>query len=191
VSATCQHQDQRSHSSLCPISVQGFLSSEEATPTPELSRAAPGEESVRMRGAVTWARDLPPVLNYVDFTARAGQLVVIVGATGSGKSTFLSALLGLTEVMEDTHVVVRGKLSYVSQQAYIFGGATLPSSCTSRSLSPHLSVFQAVLLAVGSHRWYCAGADCRSHVLHRTNSFLDLTTVEPLGAVVTEQGNSF
>ena len=79
---------------------------------------------MRMQGTLAWAPDAEPVINYVDFTARVGELIVVVGATGSGKSTFLSALLGLTHRTEELKSEVRGKVAFVSQQAYIFGGAS-------------------------------------------------------------------
>jgi ABC-type nitrate/sulfonate/bicarbonate transport system ATPase subunit len=105
--------------------VQGLLTSEEKEAEPQLERALPGGVAVRMQGSVAWAPDAPPTLTYVDITAHTGELVVVVGATGAGKSTLLAALLGLTHRTEEQHVEVRGKVAYVSQQAYIFGGAPL------------------------------------------------------------------
>ena len=103
--------------------MQDLLSSEEKPPQAELDPAPPGGVSVRLQGAIAWSPDDAPVLHSVDFTAHAGDLVVIVGATGTGKSTFLSALLGLTQEMEETRIELHGKVAYVAQHAYIFGGA--------------------------------------------------------------------
>src|SRR5947209_20018664 len=40
------------------------------------------------------------VLDHVDFTLRAGEIVAILGKSGSGKSTFLRILAGLVEPSE-------------------------------------------------------------------------------------------
>lgn len=107
--------------------VQDLLSSEEKPVQPELNRSPPGGVAARLQGAIAWAPDAAPVLHSVDFEARTGELVVIVGATGTGKSTFLAALLGLTQEMEETRIELHGKVAYVAQHAYIFGGALPPA----------------------------------------------------------------
>jgi NitT/TauT family transport system ATP-binding protein len=47
------------------------------------------------------------VLDHVDFALRAGEIVAILGKSGSGKSTFLRVLAGLTPPTEG-HVAYRG-----------------------------------------------------------------------------------
>jgi phospholipid/cholesterol/gamma-HCH transport system ATP-binding protein len=55
---------------------------------------APGEPVVEVRGLVVrYGRRM--VLDGVDFTVRAGEIMVVMGASGSGKSTLLRHLLGL------------------------------------------------------------------------------------------------
>jgi ABC-type transport system involved in cytochrome bd biosynthesis fused ATPase/permease subunit len=108
--------------------MQEFLSSPEQECPPEAGSLA-RSVAVHLQGTVTHIRDGPPVLRYVDFSAKHGDLVVIVGATGSGKSSLLDAVMGLTETMEDTVVSVEGPVAYVSQQAYIFGGVSHCSAC--------------------------------------------------------------
>uniref|UniRef100_A0A8C9FL87 Multidrug resistance-associated protein 1-like n=1 Tax=Pavo cristatus TaxID=9049 RepID=A0A8C9FL87_PAVCR len=51
-----------------------------------------------------------------------GSLVAVVGQVGSGKSSFLSALLGEMEKLEGT-VHRRGSVAYVAQQAWIQNGS--------------------------------------------------------------------
>jgi ABC-type transport system involved in cytochrome bd biosynthesis fused ATPase/permease subunit len=102
--------------------MQEFLSSPEQERPPEKDGLA-SDVAVHLHGTVTRVREGPPVLRYVDLTAKCGELVVIVGATGSGKTSLLDAVLGLTEMMEDAVLAVKGPVAYVSQQAYIFGGA--------------------------------------------------------------------
>ena len=48
------------------------------------------------------------VLDHVDFALRAGEIVAILGKSGSGKSTFLRVLAGLTPPTEG-HVAYRGQ----------------------------------------------------------------------------------
>jgi NitT/TauT family transport system ATP-binding protein len=48
------------------------------------------------------------VLDHVDFALRAGEIVAILGKSGSGKSTFLRVLAGLTPPSEG-HVAYRGQ----------------------------------------------------------------------------------
>lgn len=103
--------------------MQDFLSCQQALPAAQSEPAPAGATAVSVRGSITWAPGLPPTLEGVDLRVPAGALVMVVGTTGSGKSSLLSAMLGLTEAWTDMQVAVRGKVSYVAQQAYIFGGA--------------------------------------------------------------------
>ncbi|XP_065315343.1 multidrug resistance-associated protein 1-like isoform X3 [Gordionus sp. m RMFG-2023] len=78
-----------------------------------------------------------PVLKNLNFTVEKGQLVAIVGAVGSGKSSLLSALLGEMKIVNSTNfqreikenisfatishpmVKIRGSVAYTSQQPWI------------------------------------------------------------------------
>ncbi|RLN89728.1 hypothetical protein BBJ28_00024874, partial [Nothophytophthora sp. Chile5] len=69
-------------------------------------------------GAFGWSSGAPPLLNNVNLQVKKGDLVVVHGAVGAGKSSLCSALLG---EMEKTRgkVLVRGKVAYYSQQPWI------------------------------------------------------------------------
>ena len=57
-------------------------------------------------------------LRQLNFECRAGEFIVVVGRVGSGKSTFLKALLG--EVGKVTgEVKIRGKVAYFDQKSFI------------------------------------------------------------------------
>ena len=75
-----------------------FFAEEEIKPE-ELGRLESSKaDAVRLKEATfAWgAKELNPTLNDVDFTAKRGQLVAIVGRVGSGKSSLLQAILGKT-----------------------------------------------------------------------------------------------
>lgn len=79
-----------------------------------------GDETVKIReGTFTWDRySNKDVLRNISFTASKGDLTCIVGRVGSGKSSFLQALLGDLYKTKG-QVVVHGDTAYVSQQAWI------------------------------------------------------------------------
>ena len=83
------------------------------------------QETVRMRqGTFKWSShpSAPIILHDLDFSSRKGELSCLVGRVGSGKSSFISALLG---DMYKVHgqVITRGKIAYVSQQPWIMNAS--------------------------------------------------------------------
>jgi len=75
--------------------LQDFLMAEALEEVPPLPAAAPGKEvAVSLSGDFTWdSKGLASLID-VSIDVQAGQLVVIIGSTGSGKTTVLSAMLG-------------------------------------------------------------------------------------------------
>ncbi|XP_023209485.1 multidrug resistance-associated protein 1-like [Centruroides sculpturatus] len=67
--------------------------------------------------AFSW-EDSKPMLKDISIQIKSGSLVAIVGQVGSGKSSFLSALLGEMEKLKG-RVNIKGTLAYVPQQAWI------------------------------------------------------------------------
>lgn len=49
-----------------------------------------------------------------------GSLIAIVGGTGEGKTSLISAMLGEMPAMADDSVVIRGTVAYVPQVSWIF-----------------------------------------------------------------------
>ncbi|XP_067676731.1 multidrug resistance-associated protein 1-like isoform X1 [Haliotis asinina] len=70
------------------------------------------------KGIFTWDRSQPPNLRGINLKVPEGKLVAIVGHVGSGKSSFLSAILGDMEKLSGT-VTVKSSTAYVPQQAWI------------------------------------------------------------------------
>ncbi|XP_029962097.1 LOW QUALITY PROTEIN: canalicular multispecific organic anion transporter 1-like [Salarias fasciatus] len=68
-------------------------------------------------GTFAWERDAEPLLKNVSLEIKPGQLVAVVGAVGSGKSSLISALLG---EMHSTKgfINIQGSITYVPQQAW-------------------------------------------------------------------------
>lgn len=65
------------------------------------------------------------IIRYVDFEVTRGELVLIIGANGAGKSTFAKSILGLIEISEGT--IKRAdsiRIGYVPQRLSM--SATLP-----------------------------------------------------------------
>lgn len=83
-----------------------------------------GEESLRIRnGTFSWNRyEDRNALEDINFSASKGELTCIVGRVGSGKSSFLQALLGdLYKVKGE--VIVHGTTAYVAQQAWVMNAS--------------------------------------------------------------------
>ncbi|KAL8091094.1 hypothetical protein AgCh_040265 [Apium graveolens] len=59
-------------------------------------------------------------LSDIDLDIPQGTLVAIVGSTGEGKTSLVSAMLGELPPLGDTNVVIRGKVAYVPQVSWIF-----------------------------------------------------------------------
>ncbi|KAF1319130.1 Abc transporter c family member 5, partial [Globisporangium splendens] len=69
-------------------------------------------------GSFAWTKDATPLLTNANLTVKKGDLVVVHGAVGSGKSSLCSALLGEMEKISGS-VFVRGRVAYYSQQTWI------------------------------------------------------------------------
>ena len=58
------------------------------------------------------------VLEQVNFNARDGELIGVVGAVGSGKTSLLLSLAGETELASGK-VIQNGSVAYVEQEPFI------------------------------------------------------------------------
>ncbi|XP_042316522.1 ATP-binding cassette sub-family C member 4 isoform X2 [Sceloporus undulatus] len=69
-----------------------------------------------------WDKTLElPTLQNISFTVRPGELLIVIGPVGAGKSSLLSAVLGELSASKG-FIDVRGKIAYVSQQPWVFSG---------------------------------------------------------------------
>ncbi|CAH9078741.1 unnamed protein product [Cuscuta epithymum] len=61
-----------------------------------------------------------PTLSNVNLDIPIGSLVAVVGGTGEGKTSLISAMLGEVPAVSDASVLIRGTVAYVPQVSWIF-----------------------------------------------------------------------
>jgi len=100
--------------------LQRFLEREEMECMPPALPATAGQAAVTVRDCkFAWSRaaDATPALD-LNLKVMAGELVMVVGEVGSGKSSLLAALLGeMVQVAGDVRVL--GEIAYTSQDSWI------------------------------------------------------------------------
>ncbi|KAL0363618.1 UNVERIFIED_CONTAM: ABC transporter C family member 2 [Sesamum calycinum] len=82
----------------------------------------PGLPAISIRnGYFSWEPQAErPTLSNINLDIPIGSLVAIVGSTGEGKTSLISAMLGELPPVADSTVVIRGKVAYVPQVSWIF-----------------------------------------------------------------------
>lgn len=103
--------------------LQDFLLAEDRIllPNPPLSEHHP---AIYIRnGNFVWDKKAEQkTLSNVNIEVPVGSLVAIVGGTGEGKTSLVSAILGEISAVGNSEVVLRGRVAYVSQVSWIFNG---------------------------------------------------------------------
>ncbi|KAJ6416512.1 hypothetical protein OIU84_002385 [Salix udensis] len=97
-----------------------FLAEERVlAPNPPLE---PGIPAISIEnGNFSWDLKLEnPTLSNINLNIQVGSLVAIVGGTGEGKTSLISAMLGELPPMQDAGVVIRGTVAYAPQVPWIF-----------------------------------------------------------------------
>ncbi|KAK9267442.1 hypothetical protein L1049_009868 [Liquidambar formosana] len=97
-----------------------FLTEERVLlPNPPLE---PGLPAISIKdGYFTWdSKAEKPTLSNINLDIAVGSLVAVVGGTGEGKTSLISAMLGELPPVANAHVVIRGTVAYVPQVSWIF-----------------------------------------------------------------------
>ncbi|KAH7836909.1 hypothetical protein Vadar_007286 [Vaccinium darrowii] len=101
--------------------VEELLLSEERMlqPNPPLEQGLP---AISIKdGFFSWeSKAEKPTLSNINLDIPTGSLVAIVGSTGEGKTSLVSAMLGELPPVADSSVVIRGTVAYVPQVSWIF-----------------------------------------------------------------------
>jgi len=134
-----------------------------ATLDTSTTMAIPGDQGshgslVQLRGVFKAYGDSPAVMDHIDLDMQAHERLVIIGPSGSGKSSLLRVLMGLEEIQ-------KGTISFMGSD-YILGTEGRPSTLDTKlqrqigmvfqhyTLFPHLSVLGNLILAPTKvHRW--------------------------------------
>nr|QGP74117.1 ABCC transporter [Sedum alfredii] len=105
--------------SLCRI--EEFLSSDERLLTENLPSKVHGPAISVRNGSFSWdIKSGKPTLKNINIDIPVGSLVAIVGGTGEGKTSLISAMLGELPSLPGTTVSFRGTVAYVPQISWIF-----------------------------------------------------------------------
>ena len=106
--------------------IQEFMEADEMHQAPQQPAGAPAISI--QQGSFSWGPGQEILLHNINFSAAKGQLVIVVGEVGSGKTSLLAAILG--EMMARSgRVVVRGSVAYTQQDPWI-QNATLKDNST-------------------------------------------------------------
>jgi len=103
-----------------------------ARPGAPAKAASPDEVAVKVGAGAALA---PFQLLDVSVRVGAGQVVAVVGAVGSGKSSLVSALLGHM-MREKGAACVRGRVAYAAQSPFIFSGTVRSNILFGRPFEP-------------------------------------------------------
>ncbi|KAJ0240059.1 ABC transporter C family member 2 [Hirschfeldia incana] len=82
----------------------------------------PEQPAISIRnGFFSWdAKGDRPTLSNINLDVPLGSLVAVVGSTGEGKTSLISAILGELPATSDAMVTLRGSVAYVPQVSWIF-----------------------------------------------------------------------
>ena len=105
--------------------ISAFLAENEHTGRERGTPAATGCGSVAVERATfshTAASDRPPVLKHIDMAAKPGELCIVLGAVGAGKTSLINGILGELSLAAG-RTLLRGSVALCEQQPWIQAGS--------------------------------------------------------------------
>eukprot|EP00029_Vermamoeba_vermiformis_P010609 TRINITY_DN5616_c1_g1_i1.p1 TRINITY_DN5616_c1_g1~~TRINITY_DN5616_c1_g1_i1.p1 ORF type:complete len:1339 (+),score=376.87 TRINITY_DN5616_c1_g1_i1:80-4096(+) len=100
------------------IRIQSFVVQPDIKPVAPLTNTATAEIDIK-EASFKYSSATQPILKNFTFNAKKGDLVMVVGSVGSGKSSVISAILGELPTTSGS-LAVSGSIAYVAQEAFIF-----------------------------------------------------------------------
>lgn len=135
---------------------------------------AVGEKALHLQGDFTWEESAEASLTDLDAAVNSGDLMVVVGPTGSGKSSLLGAALGLMQQVSGSPVNLRGKASTCTAAQLCHNVWLMTQGlCLTHTVNP-VARQGIITVAEGCHS---------SHVWFRTHG-LCLTHAQDIGRYV-------
>ncbi|KAL3741423.1 hypothetical protein ACJRO7_016978 [Eucalyptus globulus] len=82
----------------------------------------PGQPAISIKdGHFSWdSKAEKPTLSNINLDIPVGSLVAIIGGTGEGKTSLISAMLGELPPISDGRIIIRGTVAYAPQVSWIF-----------------------------------------------------------------------
>ncbi len=130
-------------------------------PSPQGLKVIRGDIEVR-DVSFRYRLDLPPAVERVSFSVKAGEKIGIVGRSGSGKSTLAGLLEKIympdegsisvdgTDLRQADYPWLRRQMGVVQQDSYLFDGSIRDNIAAGRPAAPMEDVMQAAQMA-GAH----------------------------------------
>ncbi|MBR5917689.1 MAG: ABC transporter ATP-binding protein, partial [Lachnospiraceae bacterium] len=133
-------------------------------------------KDIEIKGEITFDhatfgyKSYQPVLEDINVVIKPGEMIGIVGASGTGKSTLINLLMGLYEV-DDGHLLIdnvdikdidsksyHSQLGVVLQETFLFSGTILDNIRFSRPDATYEEVVKAAKMA-NAHDFICQTPD--------------------------------
>lgn len=93
---------------------------------------------MRLAGSFSYDEESEATLKDLDLSVSQGDLIAVVGATGSGKSSLLSAALGLMEQQSGPEVELFGTVSFPFAFAFNINCVNRHLPCFSVKFKAHV-----------------------------------------------------
>lgn len=106
--------------SISLVRIANYLTQNELTPIlPEAAPEANRTLAFNIQGAnFTWEGEAEPTLYDLNISLNRGEILAVIGDVGSGKSSFVAALLGQIKITKGD-IKIHGTTSYVPQEAWL------------------------------------------------------------------------